>query len=412
MTRALRTAALAATALVSLAPAAAMAQTFSQSGHVEAWLTLYPRQAPNDDTQAVLKPRARWDPAVKWTNWRIDASFEARTDTHEMTSATAAFWDRTSKRPAFAVRRLSASWARGPVTLEFGKQVVRWGKTDIVIPTERFAPKDYLEVVTTEPLAVTAARMTIGNQRDSIEVVFTPRMTPARIPLFDQRWFVPPDEAQGFTVQDAGASFPTGVQSGARWNHLGRRLEYSLSVFYGYNYLPQFQSTVVPAEARIDVRREYPQLTSVGGDAAVPLEWVTIKGEVAWLGSSTAGAEEYVLYVLQIERQVGEWLFIGGYAGDHVTEAGSVPRFAPDQGLARAIVGRASYTIDTNRSVTFEGVVRQDGDGGLARIEYSQAMGQHVRLTGDVRIIRGEPTDFLGQYRLNSSASLILRYSF
>jgi hypothetical protein len=412
MTRARWTAALAAVVIVCVTPSRAAAQTYSQSGFVEGWLTLYPQKASNDDTQAVFKPLARWDPSVKWTNWKIDASLDARTDTHEMTEATATFWDRTSKRPAFAVRRLSASWAHGPVTLEFGKQFIRWGKTDILIPTERFAPKDYLEVVTTEPLAVTAARMAIGNQKDSVEVVFTPRMTPARIPLFDQRWFVAPAQAQGFAFHDAGATFPKGAQVGARWNHIGRHLEHSLSFFQGYHYLPQFQTTVVPAEARVDVRREYPKLTSVGGDAAVPLKWFTIKGEAAWLGSTTTGAEEYVLYVLQIERQVGEWLFIGGYAGNHVTEAGTVPRFAPDQGLAQSIVGRASYTIDTNRSVTFEGVVRQNGDGALTRIEYSQASGKHLRFTGDVRIIRGDPADFLGQYRLNSSGSLILRYSF
>jgi hypothetical protein len=119
-----------------------------------------------------------------------------------------------------------------------------------------------------------------------------------------------------------------------------------------------------------------------------------------------------VIYVIQLERQTGEWLFIGGYAGEHVTKTGTAFRFAPDLGLAKAFVGRAQYTIDTNRNVVFEAVVRQNGAGLLARAEYSQASGQHMRVTGGFRLIRGDADDFLGQYRLNSSFTLAWRYSF
>lgn len=401
---------LAGVLVLSTRPAAG--QTVSQSGFAEASGILYPQSASNDDTHAIGAVRLRWEPTVKWTNWHLNASFEARADTHAMTEATATFTDRTTKRPALAVRRLSASWARGPVTVELGKQFVQWGKTDIVIPTNYFGPRDYLEVVTTEELAVTAARVTVGSDVDSIDMVVAPFMTPSRIPLFDQRWVVVPPAAQGLPIVDAGVSYPKRPQVGARWNHIGRRLEYSASFFEGSNHLPQFTGAVVPNPARLAVRRDYAQLTSLGGDAAIPLPWFTLKGEAAWCGSSTPTAEEYVLYVVQLERQVGEWLFIGGYAGDHVTRPGTEFRFAPDRGLARAVVARASYTIDTNRSVTFEGVVRQNGDGAEAHAEYTEALGAHARVTAGFRLIRGSDGDFLGQYRRNSSATLAWRYSF
>ena len=51
-----------------------------------------------------------------------------------------------------------------------------------------------------------------------------------------------------------------------------------------------------------------------GGDAAVPAWWFTFKAEAAYFTSSTPGADQYLLYVLQLERQAGEWLVIGGYA--------------------------------------------------------------------------------------------------
>jgi predicted component of type VI protein secretion system len=86
--------------------------------------------------------------------------------------------------------------------------------------------------------------------------------------------------------------------------------------------------------------------------------------------------------------------------------------FAPDRGLSRAVVARASYTLDPNRSVAFEGAARQNGRGVYARAEYSQAHGQHWRATIAAVAIGGHADDFLGQYRRNSHAKLTLRYHF
>lgn len=149
-----------------------------------------------------------------------------------------------------------------------------------------------------------------------------------------------------------------------------------------------------------------------GGDAAMPLRWFTVKGEAAWFGSSTRTADEYVLYVVQLERQVGEWVFVGGYAGENVTARRSTLTFAPDRGLTRAVLARAAYTIDPNRSVALETAVRQDGDGMWLKGEYSQTFGQHWRATAGFAWIRGAASDFLGQYRRNSHTFVTMRYSF
>ena len=80
--------------------------------------------------------------------------------------------------------------------------------------------------------------------------------------------------------------------------------------------------------------------------------------------------------------------------------------------MTRSLVGRASYTIDPNRSLALEGAVRQTGGGAYTKAEYSQAHGQHWRTTVTGTLIRGAPDDFLGQYRRNSHVALALRYSF
>jgi hypothetical protein len=118
------------------------------------------------------------------------------------------------------------------------------------------------------------------------------------------------------------------------------------------------------------------------------------------------------LYVVQLERQTGEWRLVAGYAGEAVTERRSALTFAPDRGLSRAVLGRMSYTIDSNRAVELEAAARQDGKGVYAKAEYSQARGQNWRTTLSGVFLGGDRDDFIGQYRRNSQLRLSLRYSF
>ena len=116
--------------------------------------------------------------------------------------------------------------------------------------------------------------------------------------------------------------------------------------------------------------------------------------------------------MVQLDRQAGEWNFAAGYAGQLITRHGTAPVASLLRGSTHALVAHAGYTIDVNRSVSFEAVVRQNGAGMYAKPEYTQAIGQHWRVTAGFVLIRGKSTDFLGQYQRNSHGILSVRYSF
>ena len=59
--------------------------------------------------------------------------------------------------------------------------------------------------------------------------------------------------------------------------------------------------------AAVEVTRFYPQMRMYGGDVALPLRLLTAKAQAAWFTTSTPQADEYLLYVVQLERQAGEW---------------------------------------------------------------------------------------------------------
>jgi hypothetical protein len=392
-----------------------VAQNFDQRGFLENQALFYPQSAPNDSSVAVDSLLFRWEASYKFAPWfTLAGSFDARTDSHRQTARDASMDldDRSILRPAFSVRRLSARLHKSKFTAEIGRQFIRWGKTDILTPTDRFAPGDYLSsVVDSDFLGVAATRVTYESGGDTIDLVWQPWFTPSRTPLLNQRWTALPPEAAGISIIDAGARYPGGSQYGARWNHVGAGYEYSLCFFNGYNNLPLFSATFNPLASSVALQRYYPQLRLYGGDAAVPLTWFTVKGEAAYFTSSTPDTDEYWLYVIQLERQVKEWSFVGGYAGEAVTRSSGNPlQFAPDRGFARSFVGRAGLTIDANRSLSVEAAVR--AAGSFVRFEYSQGIGQHWRATGGWAWIRGDMTDFLGEYHRNSYGLLSIRYSF
>lgn len=414
----------------------ATGQDVTHRGFVEARLTLFPQQTVNDPRRVVGDLLAREDVFVRATSWlRLAGGLEVRGNSYDQVEPS---WqvrvnDRTSRRPALAVRRLVTTITRGGLAVDIGKQFVRWGKADIVTPTDRFSPRDYLTVIDNDFLAVRGARVAFATDADTVELVVVPWFTPSRVPLLDQRWTVPP---AGTSVVDVTPPdvWPGSAQTGVRWSHVGSGYEYSAAFFNGFNHLPNVQiagasvgapsgpGSTSPAggsqgpevapSTQVAVLRSYPQMRMYGGDVAMPTRWLTVKGEAAYFQTSTPGTDEFVLFVLQAERQAGEWLIIGGYAGSWITRAGGIGTFAPDRGTTRSFIGRASYTIDSTRSAAIEGALRETGDGVYVKGEFSQSSGAHWRTTLAGALIRGAPDDFLGQFRRNSHLSLAIRYSF
>src|SRR5262249_55497285 len=156
----------------------------SQRGFMDGSVVVFPQAAPNDPTQVVADLLARDDVFFKPTTWlQFAAGLDVRANSHDQVEDS---WrvdisDRGTLRPRLSVRRLSATLTRGPLTVDVGKQFIRWGKTDILNPTDRFAPRDFLNVVDTEFLGVTGARGVVQVGAETFEGVWLPRFTPSRI---------------------------------------------------------------------------------------------------------------------------------------------------------------------------------------------------------------------------------------
>jgi hypothetical protein len=393
------------------------AQVIAERGFVDGRGVWFPQTAPNDTTRVIGDLLFREDVFLKPTStpWiQFAAGLDLRANSHDQVEDRWRFdfSDRGVLRPRMAIRRLTATITKSNFTLDVGKQFIRWGRADILNPTDRFAPRDYLNVIDADFLPVLGVRPVLRLGNDTIEAVWVPRLTPSRLPLFDQRWAVLPAALQGVTVVDGGSVIPERSQQGLRWNHTGGRIEGSLSFFDGFNHLPNIEGSLLPLGNGVKLTRTYSDLRSYGGDVAIPLPAFMLKGEATYFTSPSSTSDEYVLYVVEVERQIGEWLLDGGYAGEAVTKSTGAFPFAPDRGMAKSIIGRVSYTVDPRRTVAVEGAVRQTGKGLYVKGEFSDALAQHWRLTLSGVGITGDADDFLGQFSRNSHLSAGLRFSF
>jgi hypothetical protein len=395
----------------------AEAQTpLSYRGFLDGRGVLFPQDAPNDDQNLIGDLTARGEVFFEPSAWLLLAAgvdVRGNTNDHVSSDWTPDLTDQSIARPPLSIRRLMASFHGGPLTLDIGRQFIRWGRTDVLVPTDRFAPRDYLNVIDNDFLAVNAVRTRLSNGFDSLDVVWLPIFTPSRIPLLDQRWTVRPRNALPVQLIERDDDLPGRWQAGIRWERVAPGYELAVGYSDGFSHLP----VIAPAEAWqftpfVPVVRRFPRQRMVGGDGAISTRWFTLKGEAGLFGSPDELIDDYVLYVVQIERQTGEWLLIGGYAGEMVTTGREAALFAPDRGVAKSFLGSASYTIDATRSVAFEGALRQNGQGLYLEAEYSQSAGQHWRTTVTGALLAGHDQDFFGQFQANSYVTAGVRFSF
>ena len=228
--------------LVLICVAPSWAQNFQSGGFFEDRTLFYPQSAPNDNGYVVNDALFRWEGSYKAASWlTFSSALDFRTDSHRQVEREWRFDvdDRSTQRPAFSLRQMNATIHKGKFTAEIGRQFIRWGKADILNPTDRFAPRDYLSnVVDADYLGVAAARLTVTAGSNTLDLVWQPWSTPSRIPLLNQRWTTVPEQFAGFGIVNGGARYPGGSQYGARWNHVGSEFEYSACFFDGFNNLP------------------------------------------------------------------------------------------------------------------------------------------------------------------------------
>ncbi len=223
-------------------------------------------------------------------------------------------------RTQAVLREAWIGWKAGASSARLGWQIVNWGRTDVLNPTDNVAARDYTRLVDRDADQKLGLPMLVVQQRfgsaTTVQALWQPLFRASRVPL--------PAQPGAAYVEDRPDTSPG--SAGLRIESIGERLSGALSYFRGPAKLPNLAlSPAAVANGQLDLDHPYTEV--IGADAEAVLGAWVIRAESAWTrlrGSARdalASRESALDTVLGVERAFGpasafvqgEWKYIPGW---------------------------------------------------------------------------------------------------
>jgi hypothetical protein len=397
------------------AAAEAQGGAWSYRGFIENRGLYYPSATASDRVHFVNETLLRAESSVRLgAGFRLAGGLDLQTDSDNQSARAWHFsWDdRLAQRPPFALRTLSLQFTRGPFRLEAGKQVLRWGLMDLASPTDKLAPREYLNPSGSDYLGVFAARAVADSGPNSVELLYLPRFTPSRLPLAGRRWLILPPEFDQYAYRSQGTWYPGGGQFGARYHRIVSPYEFSLCYLEGFKNLPTLLYQKDEVNKTLDYRQLYPKMRMAGADFTAPWHGFLWKAEASYIRSVSPFLAGTFTYAVQAERLWDKWQLGVALTGDHLTEDKKANTIDIDRALRESVSGRAAWTPTSAQTLSGEWFLHPNGKAFVARILYARTFSSVFRVTTGCVWIAGSQSDALARYDVNSYVTLQFRYSF
>jgi hypothetical protein len=396
------------------AACAAQSGPWSYRGYLENRAVFFPSTTANDRVQLVDETLLRVEGKLSLpSGFGLSAGLDAQTDTDNQVARAWRFsWDdRTAQRPPLALRTMSVHYARGPFRIEAGK-ILHWGQMDFSSPTDKLAPREYLNPASADSLGAFAVRAVADTGPRSLELVYLPRFTPSRIPLTNRRWLILPPEFDGYSYRSQGVQYPGGGQFGARYHQIVSPYEFSVCYFEGFKTLPTFLYDKDTIGRNLNYLTLYPKMRMFGADFVAPWRGLLWKAEVSYVDSASPRLSGTFTYAVQMEKTGDKWQWALEFAGDRLTQAKRPNTLDLDRATRDSVTGHVAWTPTPRQTVSGEWLVHPNGKAFVTRVLYSRNLGRSLRGSGGFLWIGGSQSDALARYDVNSYLTVQLRYSF
>lgn len=376
-------------------------------------------------------PRLDWTPR---TDLRIHASVLMRKDFSEEERSRIYAYD------AFM------SLDRATWSFSIGREVLSWGRTDSLRPTNVFQRHDYTDLIEDRVEATDVVRVAWNLGHGTLEGIWAPVLNPDIVSYApDNRWtgLPPVTDVPGVgqvsltyhadTQQRPPADLSSG-QVGIRFSGTTGGWDYAGMGYYGYDRVPTTTLHEVEAQdpvaltATILLVPTHERITVVGGDFAKAIGRWTVRGEAAYtrttdLDPGTTGVNDpYVRFTGGADRTISSTtsaqslLFGIQYALDTEPEQpGPLDTQEVNPWLhpfRQALVVNSTWKFTDAVQLDFKGYVNLVENDYLVQpqIVWTPIDAMTIVVGGDA--LGGQPTTFFGQYRNNDRLRFRISYTF
>jgi hypothetical protein len=335
------------------------------------------------------------------------------------------------------VEELYADFVYKAFDLRVGRQIIAWGKTDLVNPTDHLSPRDFTDPLESddERLGVLAVRPRLQVRGALAEVAIVPVFTGSLMPTRRSRWAPPfpghapnpfqPGQTIRLTYELMSPREPATTlahtQVAARVSGTVRGWDISGSYFDGWEDMPRFTtelSMTGAGTAAVRVWPEHLRKRAVGGDVATVVRSFTFRAESAYIRPDPVQGPNHVQYVLGAERTWGDMLSSGGT----FALVQWIHTLLPDDFAAapldfnylfrKSMTARVQHNVTASAQVAVEGLYEWERRGYYLQPSASHRFGDHLRVEGFVDLLGGREDAFFGLFEDNRRLQFRVRYSF
>ncbi|MCK4413580.1 MAG: hypothetical protein KAY32_08555 [Candidatus Eisenbacteria sp.] len=326
--------------------------------------------------------------------------------------------------------------AYGPGELILGRQLLSWGRLDLLRPTDLFRRRDLHDPIENRHQPVWAARLILYRGRHSLEGVWIPRFEPD-ILSYDERnpWCLFPDSI-GFGQL---GPYPTDIREGERrepgggigssefalrWDARMGTTDLGVVAIQGYDPVPTwFAATSAwlrpDGTLEMTIDAVHRPITLLGIDSARPLGRGTLRGELArtWTSPSPGGHEEpdYLRAGIGIDQTFGQVVagrdlfLLAQYNYDEgyrePTGFTGYQHFYKHAGLIRLRLRPGRHT-----AIEVETYRNWDDRDRYLKLELRHSPQDGWDLLIGALLVGGARGSFLGQFRDNDRLRVMIRY--
>jgi hypothetical protein len=312
----------------------------------------------------------------------------------------------------------------GTFDIRFGKQIIKWGKADVVNPTDNLTPTDYSNLLDEDDIGVIAANLNYYRDNWNLQLVGIPLFSPSRLPPRDTRFsIVPPDTPLPVEDPELPPDTIDNAQFGARLKTTYKGWDFSVSYYDGINDIPvpelRFEGTPFPTPVIVPV---YNRMRVFGGDFATVFDRLGFHGEAAQFVFDGDRQDSYFEYVVGFDYSKSNILFdhdlflIVEYVGLDVTDEGmTLETETPplDRVLVSAIAANIKYEFTEFTRLELRGAIDfHQGDDFYIQPQLVHEVNDNLTIIFGLDLLGGPDDTFFGQFRDNDRFYTKLVYTF
>lgn len=324
----------------------------------------------------------------------------------------------STDQSSLVARELFVQYKSEYLVLKFGRQIINWGKTDLVNPTQRFATNNY-RLRSSQPGmqqgGLDALRVIKSFDELSLEAVGAIFKGGSQVPLG-------PLHQAGLLPQDKSKSSNKAI--GLRLSNTDVVHEYSLSYFRGNDVMPIYRVT-----PNLMASPVHPVLEAIGGDYAYNIGRYSFKTEAAYTRnldrSGTTLPLDQLHWVAGVEQKLADYTLSILYSQKWIKNFNvallndPVSRFnlsAADQltNSPKDLLIKVTRVFD-DLDGGFTVILRRslNGSSGALAVQYEKVLADSVTLALGIDQFFGAESTYTGALRKkNNLGFVVVRMAF